>query len=53
MQILISLLFFFLCSPYELLQDESSIFYKMCYNSGEFDSLLATAKEKHDLLETY
>ncbi|KAI8886932.1 hypothetical protein K501DRAFT_330885 [Backusella circina FSU 941] len=38
-------------SPYELLQDENSIFYKMCYDSGEFDSLLAAAKEKHELLE--
>jgi hypothetical protein len=42
---------YFITSPYELLQDEDSIFYKMCYNSGELDGLLTTAKEKHELLE--
>ncbi|ORY91324.1 P-loop containing nucleoside triphosphate hydrolase protein [Syncephalastrum racemosum] len=38
-------------SPLELIQDTNSAFYKMCRKSGEFDSLLALAKAKHQLVD--
>ncbi|KAG0192612.1 hypothetical protein DFQ28_008488 [Apophysomyces sp. BC1034] len=38
-------------SPLELITDPSSLFYSMCRNSGEFDSLLALAKGKHQLVD--
>lgn len=38
-------------SPLDLIQDTSSAFYKMCRKSGEFDSLLALAKAKHQLVD--
>ncbi|KAG0179992.1 hypothetical protein DFQ29_001399 [Apophysomyces sp. BC1021] len=36
-------------SPWELLQDIESLFYKMCQNSGEFEQLVVLAKAKHQL----
>ncbi|KAI8576230.1 hypothetical protein K450DRAFT_302879 [Umbelopsis ramanniana AG] len=38
-------------SPYELITDPNSAFYKMCKNSGEFDKLVALAKKKHQLVD--
>ncbi|KAI8149056.1 P-loop containing nucleoside triphosphate hydrolase protein [Fennellomyces sp. T-0311] len=38
-------------SPLELIRNADSVFYKMCRNSGEFDSLLALAKAKHELVD--
>jgi len=38
-------------SPLDLLQNEESAFYKMCRNSGEFDTLLELAKAKHQLVD--
>ncbi|KAG2206947.1 hypothetical protein INT47_008416 [Mucor saturninus] len=37
-------------NPLTLIQQSESAFYKMCRNSGEFDSLLALAKSKHELV---
>lgn len=39
-------------NPLVLLNNTESSFYKMCRNSGEFDSLLTLAKAKHELLDT-
>ena len=38
-------------NPLTLISDSESVFYKMCRNSGEFDSLLALAKSKHELVD--
>jgi ABC-type multidrug transport system fused ATPase/permease subunit len=38
-------------SPLSLLNQPESIFYKMCENSGEFESLLTLAKQKHQLVD--
>ncbi|KAI8378125.1 P-loop containing nucleoside triphosphate hydrolase protein [Choanephora cucurbitarum] len=38
-------------SPLTLISNSESVFYKMCRNSGEFDSLLALAKSKHELVD--
>lgn len=38
-------------SPLTLINDSESAFYKMCRNSGEFDSLIALAKSKHELVD--
>ncbi|KAG2227320.1 hypothetical protein INT45_004275 [Circinella minor] len=38
-------------SPLELIRNTETVFYKMCKNSGEFDSLLALAKAKHELVD--
>ena len=38
-------------SPLDLLSTTDSIFSKMCENSGEYDALLALAKEKHQLVD--
>lgn len=37
-------------SPLDLLNTPDSIFNKMCENSGEYDALVALAKEKHELI---
>ncbi|KAI7849482.1 P-loop containing nucleoside triphosphate hydrolase protein, partial [Circinella umbellata] len=37
-------------SPLELIRNTETVFYKMCKNSGEFDSLLALARAKHELV---
>ena len=41
----------FCFSPLELIQNTETVFYKMCKNSGEFDSLLSLAKAKHELVD--
>lgn len=38
-------------SPLTLINNPESAFYKMCRNSGEFDSLIALAKSKHELVD--
>ncbi|GAA5817685.1 hypothetical protein MFLAVUS_011236 [Mucor flavus] len=38
-------------SPLELLNRPNSIFHKMCENSGEYEGLVALAKEKHQLVD--
>lgn len=38
-------------SPLTLINNSESAFYKMCRNSGEFDSLIALAKYKHELVD--
>ncbi|KAI9018109.1 P-loop containing nucleoside triphosphate hydrolase protein [Phycomyces nitens] len=38
-------------SPLELITNPQTSFYKMCRNSGEFDSLVAAAKAKHQLVD--
>jgi ABC-type multidrug transport system fused ATPase/permease subunit len=38
-------------NPLALLNNSDSSFYKMCRNSGEFDSLVTLAKAKHELLD--
>lgn len=38
-------------SPLTLINNSDSAFYKMCKNSGEFDSLIALAKSKHELVD--
>ncbi|KAI8379596.1 P-loop containing nucleoside triphosphate hydrolase protein [Radiomyces spectabilis] len=38
-------------SPLELIKNVESVFFRMCKNSGEFDSLLALAKAKHQLVD--
>ncbi|KAL7329109.1 hypothetical protein PS15p_207267 [Mucor circinelloides] len=38
-------------SPLTLITNPESSFYKMCRNSGEFDSLVALAKSKHELID--
>jgi ABC-type multidrug transport system fused ATPase/permease subunit len=38
-------------SPLTLINNSESSFYKMCRNSGEFDSLIALAKSKHELVD--
>jgi ABC-type multidrug transport system fused ATPase/permease subunit len=38
-------------NPLSLLNNTESSFYKMCKNSGEFDSLVTLAKAKHELLD--
>lgn len=38
-------------NPLELLNTPESVFNKMCENSGEYDTLLALAKEKHQLVD--
>lgn len=38
-------------SPLTLINNSESAFYKMCRNSGEFDSLIALAKSKHELVD--
>ncbi|KAI9320842.1 hypothetical protein BX666DRAFT_2119002 [Dichotomocladium elegans] len=38
-------------SPLDLISNQETIFHKMCRNSGEFDSLLALAKAKHQLVD--
>ncbi|KAL0086848.1 P-loop containing nucleoside triphosphate hydrolase protein [Phycomyces blakesleeanus] len=38
-------------SPLQLITNPESSFYKMCRNSGEFESLVALAKEKHQLVD--
>ncbi|OAD04627.1 hypothetical protein MUCCIDRAFT_140340 [Mucor lusitanicus CBS 277.49] len=38
-------------SPLTLISNPDSSFYKMCRNSGEFDSLVALAKSKHQLVD--
>ncbi|KAL7329191.1 hypothetical protein PS15p_207334 [Mucor circinelloides] len=38
-------------SPLTLITNPESSFYKMCRNSGEFDSLVALAKSKHELVD--
>ncbi|KAI7896256.1 P-loop containing nucleoside triphosphate hydrolase protein [Mucor mucedo] len=38
-------------NPLTLINNPESSFYKMCRNSGEFDSLLELAKSKHQLVE--
>ncbi|KAI8387430.1 P-loop containing nucleoside triphosphate hydrolase protein [Blakeslea trispora] len=38
-------------SPLTLISDTESVFYKMCRNSGEFESLFALAKSKHELVD--
>ncbi|KAI8891188.1 P-loop containing nucleoside triphosphate hydrolase protein, partial [Backusella circina FSU 941] len=38
-------------SPYELLCETTSIFYKMCRKSGEFDTILSLSKAKHELVD--
>ncbi|KAL0136787.1 P-loop containing nucleoside triphosphate hydrolase protein [Mucor lusitanicus] len=37
-------------NPYTLISNPESSFYKMCRNSGEFDSLYELAKSKHQLV---
>ncbi|KAL9538569.1 hypothetical protein MBANPS3_010833 [Mucor bainieri] len=37
-------------NPYTLISNPESSFYKMCRNSGEFDSLFELAKSKHQLV---
>lgn len=37
-------------NPLTLISQSESAFYKMCRNSGEFDSLLSLAKSKHELV---
>ncbi|GAN04018.1 multidrug resistance-associated ABC transporter [Mucor ambiguus] len=37
-------------NPYTLISNPGSSFYKMCRNSGEFDSLFELAKSKHQLV---
>ncbi|KAG2235533.1 hypothetical protein INT48_003096 [Thamnidium elegans] len=39
-------------SPLILLRDKDSAFYKMCRNSGEFETLVELAKAKHELVDT-
>ena len=41
----------FCFSPLELIRNTEALLYKMCKNSGEFDSLLALAKAKHELVD--
>ncbi|KAG0179991.1 hypothetical protein DFQ29_001398 [Apophysomyces sp. BC1021] len=38
-------------SPWELLQDRETLFYKMCQNSNEFGQLATLAKAKHQLVD--
>ncbi|KAI8979516.1 hypothetical protein BDF20DRAFT_906115 [Mycotypha africana] len=38
-------------NPLTLLENSESAFYKMCRNSGEFESLLALCKVKHELVD--
>lgn len=38
-------------SPLDLLNTPNSLFKKMCENSGEYEALLALAKEKHQLVD--
>ncbi|ORX56336.1 hypothetical protein DM01DRAFT_1018486 [Hesseltinella vesiculosa] len=38
-------------NPYTLINDSQSAFYKMCRKSGEFDTLYAAAKQKHQLVD--
>jgi ABC-type multidrug transport system fused ATPase/permease subunit len=38
-------------NPLTLLETPESVFNKMCENSGEYDNLLALAKEKHQLVD--
>ncbi|KAI8640841.1 P-loop containing nucleoside triphosphate hydrolase protein [Parasitella parasitica] len=38
-------------NPLTLITNPKSSFYKMCRNSGEFDSLVALAKVKHELVD--
>ncbi|KAG0164899.1 hypothetical protein DFQ28_008804 [Apophysomyces sp. BC1034] len=38
-------------SPLDLINDADSVFYKMCQNSGDFETLVALAKSKHQLVE--
>ncbi|CEP08484.1 hypothetical protein [Parasitella parasitica] len=38
-------------NPLTLITNPESSFYKMCRNSGEFDSLVALAKAKHELVD--
>ncbi|KAI8072302.1 P-loop containing nucleoside triphosphate hydrolase protein [Gongronella butleri] len=38
-------------NPFTLINDPQSVFYKMCRKSGEFDTLYAAAKEKHQLVD--
>jgi ABC-type multidrug transport system fused ATPase/permease subunit len=38
-------------SPLTLINDSESAFYKMCRDSGEFDSLIALAKSKYKLVD--
>ncbi|KAI7862036.1 P-loop containing nucleoside triphosphate hydrolase protein [Spinellus fusiger] len=38
-------------NPLQLINNTESTFYKMCRNSGEFDSLVALARSKHQLVD--
>ncbi|KAI8993635.1 P-loop containing nucleoside triphosphate hydrolase protein [Pilobolus umbonatus] len=38
-------------SPLTLINDAGSAFYKMCRNSGEFESLMSLARSKHELID--
>ncbi|CDH57434.1 abc bile acid [Lichtheimia corymbifera JMRC:FSU:9682] len=38
-------------SPLELISNSESVFHQMCRKSGEFDSLMALAKNKHQLVD--
>ncbi|KAI8065671.1 P-loop containing nucleoside triphosphate hydrolase protein [Gongronella butleri] len=38
-------------NPYTLMCNPDSAFYQMCRKSGEFDTLLAVAKQKHQLVD--
>ncbi|KAI8975591.1 hypothetical protein BDF20DRAFT_617319 [Mycotypha africana] len=38
-------------NPLSLISDSTSVFHKMCFNSGEYDSLLELAKAKHKLID--
>lgn len=38
-------------SPLTLINNPESVFYKMCRKSGEFESLVALAKSKHELVD--
>lgn len=38
-------------SPLTLINNSESAFHKMCRNSGEYDSLIALAKSKHELVD--
>ncbi|KAF7720638.1 hypothetical protein EC973_006803 [Apophysomyces ossiformis] len=38
-------------SPWQLLQDSETLFYKLCEKSGEFSQLIALAKAKHQLVD--
>lgn len=38
-------------SPLTLINNSDTVFYKMCRNSGEFESLVALARSKHELVD--